>query len=138
VSPPSLSEKRTTVLFIDDDEEDLNLWSKGLIQCSAHYSILQAKTVKAGLELFERNCIDCVLLDLDLPHESGFEVLIALLAERKQLLKPVIVLTRLYNPVLREMTLGNGACEYVIKHHSSPQTLHEAIQKAIGSVGECD
>ena len=135
MSPPSLSDKRTTVLFIDDDEEDLNLWSEGLTRCSADYSILKARTVKAGLELYEHNCIDCVLLDLDLPHESGFEVLIALLAERKQLLKPVIVLTRLYNPVLREMTLGNGACEYVIKHQSSPQALHEAIQKAIGSVG---
>ena len=131
MSAPNLSDKPITVLFIDDDEEDLNFWSEGLVQCSPVYSILKAQTVKAGLELYHRHSIDCVVVDLDLPYESGFEVLITLLGQSKQLLKPVIVLTRLYNPVLRKMTLDNGACACVIKQHSSPQALHDAIQKAI-------
>ena len=65
----------TTVLFIDDNPADLDFWSHGLRECSSAYSTLTATDIKSGLHLYQSQKVDCVILDLDLSGESGFEAL---------------------------------------------------------------
>jgi CheY-like chemotaxis protein len=123
----------TTVLFIDDDAEDLQHWSNALHDVSPSYSILKALNGQAGLDLCRYQKVDCVVLDLDLP-DSGFKVLFDLIPDRTRPKIAVVMLTRLHHPVLHEMALHNGAQACLIKQLTTATTLDEAIRKAVASV----
>ena len=73
-----------TVLLIDDEPRELELWSSALRGCSTHYSVLEAASGQEGLELLRHQEVDCVILDLDLPSSSGFQFFLDLVPNRKQ------------------------------------------------------
>jgi DNA-binding NarL/FixJ family response regulator len=125
----------TSVLFIDANEADRTHFIEGMKLCSPDYVIHEATNVGAGLELYQSQRIDCVVLELDLPGRSGFEVLINLipLAHRPQV--AVVVLTRLTHRGIWELAESNGAVAGLFKPHTSPEDLHHAIQCAIAQVG---
>jgi CheY-like chemotaxis protein len=123
-----------TVLFIDDNFEDLERWSQALTDTSPGYSILQATNEYAGLRLFQNQKIHCVVLDLDLAGGSGFEVLFNLIPDRRRPQIAVVVLTRLMYPNLHEMLLHNGAQACLVKQHTSAIILDESIRNAIASI----
>jgi len=123
----------TTVLLLDDNPLDLESWSKGLKDCSSNYVIVQSDGVTPAIELCRRQKFDCVVLDLDLPNSSGFEVLFALAPDRRRPETPMIVLTRLVSPVLHRMVLEHGAHACLVKQRTTAQHLHEAVQGAMRS-----
>jgi DNA-binding NarL/FixJ family response regulator len=123
-----------TVLMIDDNAEDLDSWSKLLVESSAQYLILKAQTVRAGLDLCQYQEVDCVVLDLDMDDSSGFEVLLHLIPDRKRPEIAVVVLTRLKNPTLHETVLHHGAQACLVKQCTSARNLDDAIKKAIASI----
>src|SRR5207344_3326511 len=91
------SERPTTsVLFIDGNDSDRTFFADGLKSCSSDYLILEATDGESGLDLYRRSQrIDCVVLELDLPDRSGFEVLVTLVPIASRPNVAVIVLTRL-------------------------------------------
>jgi len=127
-----------TVLMIDDNPEDLESWSKLLGEFSSQYSILKAQTVRAALDLCQYQKVDCVVLDLDMNHSSGFEVLLRLIPDHKRPRVAVVVLTRLRNANLHETALYQGAQACLVKQLTSARDLDEAIQKAVVSVAPND
>ena len=134
---PSVSDRHEstlTVLIIDDNADDLTAWSGRLQRCAHQYSILEADSVSSALERCKDQPIDCVVLDLDLPQSSGFELLFELVPDRHHPKVPVIILDRLRNPALHQMTLDNGAQACLVKGLTSPEDLAAAIQKAIKTV----
>ena len=124
----------TTILLIDDNPDDLAMWSKALQTSTAHYSVLTATSGEGALDLLRHEQIDCVLLDLDLPEVSGFELLFRLVGDRKAPETPVVVLTRLWNPTLHQLTLENGAQAHLVKSRTSIQHLEKAIKQALAAV----
>src|SRR5215217_5100431 len=124
-----------TVLLIDDNPLDLESWSKKLKDCSSSYVIAQCDGVTPALELCRHQKFDCVVLDLDLPDSSGFEVLFTLAPDRKCPEIPMIVLTRLISPVLHRLVLEHGAHACLVKQRTSAQDLHDAVQSAMRSAG---
>src|SRR5690242_18175308 len=67
----------TSVLLIDGNDTDRAYFAEGVKSCSPDYLILEAKDGASGLDLYRRSQrVDCVVLELDLPDRSGFEVLI--------------------------------------------------------------
>ena len=125
---------RTTVLFIDDNPADLDFWSQSLRECSPTYSTLTATDIKSGLHLYQSQKVDCVILDLDLSGESGFEALFALIPNRHRPSVPVVVLTKLPYPYLHDMVLHNGAFACLHKQQHSARDLEKAIQQAMASI----
>ena len=124
----------TTVLFIDDNDEDLKYWGEGLKNYSSHnYTVLDASSGEAGLELCRSERIDCVVLDLDMP-ESGFYVLFNLVRDRTRPQIAVVILSHLLLPNLLEMAKQNGAQACLVKQDTSAADLDNAIQKAVASV----
>ena len=102
-NPPQAS--TTTVLFIDDNDEDLKYWCEGLKNYSSHnYTVLDAPSGEAGLELCRSQRIDCVVLDLDMP-ESGFYVLFDLVRDRTRPQIAVVILSHLLLPQLNRRNL---------------------------------
>ena len=125
------SSTHDTVLFIDDHSEDLGSWSNRLQKCSSRYAVVTVSSAEGALVFLRHQRVDCVVLDLDVPQSSGFELLLALIPDRQHPRIPVIVLTRVRNPALHRMTLENGAHACSVKEGTSPQDLDNAIQHGI-------
>jgi CheY-like chemotaxis protein len=130
---PSQSTVPSTVLIIDDNEEDLKYWSDSLRQAASHFTVLECSNATDGLELCRSHAVDCVVLDLDMP-ESGFHVLLELIPERQRPKVAVVVLTHLPHPNLFEMAKHNGAQACLLKQSTSPQDLEQTIQQAVNAV----
>ena len=67
-----MSEKRKTVLIVDDDEGMRETLTAMLRR---DYRVLRAATGEFALQVLEKEDIDLMLLDVRLPGISGFEVL---------------------------------------------------------------
>jgi DNA-binding response OmpR family regulator len=108
-----------TVLVIEDD----SAIRRGLCDALtfAGYEVLQAADGLAGMERAQRATFDLVLLDIVLPHHSGFEILQALRDHRPG--TPVIVLSARGEETDRVTGLKLGADDYVVKPFSIRELL---------------
>lgn len=108
-----------TVLVIEDD----SAIRRGLCDALtfAGYEVLQAADGLAGMEKAQRATFDLVLLDIVLPHHSGFEILQALRDHRPG--TPVIVLSARGEETDRVTGLKLGADDYVVKPFSISELL---------------
>src|SRR5437868_6226697 len=120
------------VLFIDGNSNDRALYGGGLRNCSADYQIIEAIDGQSGIAAYRAQRIDCVILELDLPVVSGFEVLVDLVPLVRRPNIAVIVLTRLTDRGLYTLARNNGAYVCFNKSHTSSDDLHRAINRAIG------
>ena len=83
----------TTVLLIDDDPQYRVYYAHRLHKSSSNYDVVEAVTGRSGLDICARQPIDCVVLEIDLPDMSGFEVLARLVPRVFHPEIAVIVLT---------------------------------------------
>ena len=70
----SSASNRHTILYIEDNPANLNLVSQA-IKRRPNISLLTALEPQLGLELARSNKLDAILLDINLPHMNGFEVM---------------------------------------------------------------
>src|SRR4029078_3492984 len=98
-----------SVLLIDGSKNQRTYWADQLKRCTSVYEIVEAPDGQSGLDLYRSRRIDCVLLELSLPDQSGFETLVNLvpIASRPQV--AVIVLTLLTHPGVWRLAKENGA-----------------------------
>ena len=112
---------RHTLVLADDHE----LVARGLATLLApHHDV--AAVVHSGAELLGclgrgRLRVDCVLLDLSMPLQSGLDVLPELRRRWPEL--KVLMLTMHADRVLAEAALGLGAAGYVPKDAALPELL---------------
>ena len=126
----------TTVLLIDDDPQYRNYYAHRLHASSSNYDVLEAATGQSGLDICARQPIHCVVLELDLPDMSGFEVLAKLVPRAYHPEIAVIILTRLSNPFLLDIAIKNGAQAALQKTLVSGDLLAPSIIRAISRVQE--
>jgi FixJ family two-component response regulator len=91
----------------------------------------EAETFASGEEFLaalETRTPDCVVLDLHMPHVSGFDVQARMAEENLHI--PVIVITGHDSPEARARALGEGASAYLCKPLDG-QALKEAILSAV-------
>lgn len=74
--------------------------------------------------------IEVVLLDLGLPELNGYRSFRAIDAATNCKV-PVVILTADDRSVSRDLTVGFGASDYLIKDHVSPAQLRESLLNAI-------
>ena len=99
-----------TLLFIEDD--DAIRLALSLALEDEGYSVREAPNGTEGLESFERQPVDLVLLDLRLPDMSGFEVCRSL---RSKSIVPIIIITAQTDTIDMVAGLEAGADDYVTK-----------------------
>ena len=125
--------KPPTVLLIDDNCEDRAQWAAALKRPPFEFVILEASCGDSGFKLYERQRIDCVVLDLEMP-ESGLFTLLRLIPDPTQRHLPVVILTKLAEPPLIKLMKSLGAYECLIKDYCSPDRLANTIREAIAVV----
>lgn len=123
-------EKKRTVLIVDDSPGPRSALQMIL---EPFYTVYTAADGTEALQCFQREKIDLVTLDLEMPGISGFEVL----QEMKNLKEdvPVIIITAHNNlPRIREV-ISQGAVNFL----SKPFVIHEVtsvVRKALSLGGK--
>jgi CheY-like chemotaxis protein len=125
----------TSILLIDSSKKQRTLWADRLKSCSSDYEIFEAEDGQSGLDLYRSRRVDCVVLELSLPDQSGFETLVNLvpIASRPQV--AVIVLTLLTHPGVWRLAKENGAYTCLGKDFTTGEDLYKTIQRAVAFVG---
>jgi len=125
-------ETQTEILVIDDETSirkilEITLQSNG-------YTILQAATAREGLQMTAAHSPVLIILDLDLPDESGH---VTLKKMREWFGKPVIILSVLNSEEDIVTALDNGANDYLIKPFRTGELLAR-IRSALRSTTQED
>jgi CheY-like chemotaxis protein len=126
----------TSVLLIDGNDSDRAYFATQLTDRSPHYKILEATDGEAGLALYRSRRMDCVVLALELPDQSGYKVLVDLVPIASRPNVAVIVLTNRLQRGLQEIARQNGAYACFVKQFMSGEDLDRAIQRAVAFVGQ--
>jgi DNA-binding NarL/FixJ family response regulator len=126
----------TSVLFIDGSKNQRAHWADQLKHCSLDYEILEASDGQSGLDLYRSRRIDCVVLELGLPDQSGLQTLVELVPIASRPRVAVIVLTQMTERGVSDLARQNGAYACFVKQHTSGEDLDRAIQRAIAFVGQ--
>ena len=128
-SPPT-----TSVLLIDGSKNQRTYWADQLKRCYPDYLMLEAEDRESGLALYRSRRIDCVVLELSLPDESGFQTLMDLVPIASRPHVAVVVLTLMTHPSVWELAKQNGAYVCLAKKFTSGDDLDKAIQRAMAFV----
>lgn len=118
------------ILVVDDDLELLRLIAFTLRQSS--YLVVEAQDGPSALEAAERESPDLVLLDVNLPRLSGFEVLKRL--RTSGFAAPVLMLTVRSSEEDQVQGLDLGADDYLTKPFS-PRTLLARVRALLRRAG---
>jgi DNA-binding response OmpR family regulator len=118
------------ILVVDDDLDLLSLISFSLRQ--AGYLVIEAKDGRMALAAFERDQPDLAILDVNLPHLSGLEVLKKIRADG--MTTPVLFLTVRSSEQDQVEALDLGADDYLTKPFS-PRTLLARVRALLRRAG---
>jgi CheY-like chemotaxis protein len=119
----------TKVLIIDESQAERYLIRRDLGLSSLHYQVYEAEDGRSGLALTAEVNPDCILLDLKLPDQSGFQVLQQLIGDGRPPKRAVIVFTVLSTTSLRDKALSLGAADFLIKGRTDPAGLDRPFDK---------
>jgi len=121
-----------TILIVDDSESDRLVYRRYLQSDRDHnYCILEAETLEEGLELWQSETPDVVLVDYRLPDGDGLEFLEILVEGEEEVSPklPVIFLTGNGDERTAVKAMKLGAINYLIKEDLTPFVLCHNIQK---------
>jgi FixJ family two-component response regulator len=117
------------LIAVVDDEASVRVALQRLIRSAG----LDVKTFPSGteaLEFMQTRQPDCIVLDLHMPGDNGFEVQSRLALAGIQV--PVIVITGHDTPESRSRAMAGGAVDYLLKPVDD-RILLDAISAAIGA-----
>jgi two-component system, chemotaxis family, chemotaxis protein CheY len=115
------------IVIVDDDDDIRELLLRTLPRDG--FEILEARDGHEALALLEREELDLLLLDWNMPNATGGDVLAELARQERTV--PVIVLTADDDPARREIAEALGAAAFLAKPFS-PIELLNAIERLLG------
>ena len=134
--PPNPDPPTTSVLFIDSSKKQRTYWAEQLKGVSPNYLIVEAKDRETALTLFRSRGFDCVVLELALGDQQGFQLLVDLVPNPRRPQVAVVVLTHMTQTGIWELARLNGAHGCLVKDYITGKDLDQAIQRAVAFVGQ--
>jgi two-component system, NarL family, invasion response regulator UvrY len=111
-------------ILIVDDHLLVREGVRALFAADPNTQVFAALSSDEALSSYRENAPDVLLLDINLPQSSGFEILTRLLIEDPH--AKIIVFSMYTEPIYVAHALNAGACGYVSKH-ANPSELIEAV-----------
>ncbi len=112
-----------TLLLVDDEPANLDLL-EALLLSAGYERLVRTSDAREVLPLVRRHAPDLVLLDLNMPHRHGLELLTDLQAATPAgEYRPVLVLTADVTWEAREQALSRGARDFVTKPFDTTEVL---------------
>lgn len=123
---------RRRILIVEDDAADRAILRRLLREHEGEYELLEATSGAAGLELYQREHPDCVLLDFYLSDMTGADFISQLHGSRDRVgAVPVALLTAKHDPGFAARVLASGAQDYILKGSLNSQGLAQVIENVI-------
>lgn len=116
------------VLIVDDEPLNLKLLERRLQQVG--YRAVSAESGQQALEVLNREPVDAVLLDVQMPEMDGFEVLRAIRAHAQWGALPVLMLSADGSQDTVTQCQHFGADDYLVKPYHTPD-LHIRLAVAL-------
>jgi putative two-component system response regulator len=111
-----------TILLVDDEPVNVKLLDRALGN-NGYRNLLSTTDPRTVLDLFQKHEPDLIILDLNMPHMDGFEVMRQLRSLGRDDLPPILILTAQYDQEHRVRALQSGASDYVTKPFSVEELL---------------
>jgi DNA-binding response OmpR family regulator len=115
------------ILLVEDSPSQAVRFKTILEENGCH--VTWAKTGEAGLETASQNEFNLIILDIELPGMSGFEVCRELKTTPEVADIPVVMLTTRDRAEDAIMGLGNGAVDYIPKDPFAELVLLETMKQ---------
>jgi len=117
-------DKVKCIFLVDDNPVNLKV---GRTALQEHYAVLTIPSGSKLLSVLKKTKPDLILLDVEMPEMSGYDVIKELKADPETREIPVIFLTGKTDPENERMGYSLGAVDYICKPFS-PQLLLEKIE----------
>ena len=121
-----MSERRKTVLIVDDDEGMRDTLTAMLRR---DYRVLRAATGEFALQILSKEDVDLMLLDVRLPGISGFEVL-KIVRENYPRIEVIVI------SVTKELDVAIEAMRYGAYHYISKEFDLEGVRTLVANASE--
>lgn len=108
-----LTENEKLILLIDDDITMVNYLKENFEKCG--YMVLAAVSGEKALKLFYDHKPDCILLNIHLPDQNGFEILETILEKAHSYFIPIILLSSDDKKETRMKGYRQGAVDFIAK-----------------------
>jgi len=107
--------KNANILIVDDQQANIDVLT-GLLDTKGFTNYMTTSDSRKVVNLFEEFKPDLLLLDINMPHLNGFQIMIQL----KVLIPtdsyfPILVLTADMTPESKQKALSGGATDFLIK-----------------------
>ena len=109
-------------LVLIEDSKNLALALKGALELNGH-EVIWVEDGRQGLMSVKKNNPAAVLLDLMLPHISGFEICKAIKTDSSIFKTPVIIMSTLADYESKQKAQEAGADYFIEKPYSLKETL---------------
>ncbi len=114
--------KHRPILIIDDEPANLRLLSKTL-KSAEHINTKEVQDPRDAIETYISFKPDIILLDLNMPHLNGYQVIEKLNALKDPMLPPIMVITAQDDRESVYKALALGARDYITKPFDSRELL---------------
>ncbi|SFX43168.1 HD-GYP domain-containing protein [Marinospirillum alkaliphilum] len=105
---------QSNILIVDDEPANLRLLDK-MLGGQGYVNRILVQDPREVLSKFEQQRIDLVLLDINMPHLDGYQVMEQLMALELPLLPPIVILTAQNSKDYLLRALAGGARDFISK-----------------------
>ncbi len=120
------------IMIIDDNPHDQDIFRRFLQRDKKEqYSFVMADTGEKGLEHYETERLDCILLDYNLPDIDGLELLEKMSGPDAPPKTPIIFLTGQGDETIAVEAMKLGASDYLIKDKVNSDILLRSVHYSI-------
>ncbi len=121
-----------SILIIDDCPEDREMLIRYFDQMTQRtFRIIQTDSGEEGWKICQKEKLDCIFIDYQLPDLDGLEFIELLGKEEEQRFLPVLMLTGQGNESVASEAMKCGASDYLVKSKLTSEGLFRAVTRAI-------
>lgn len=122
---------RSVSILVVDDSVTTRTLEKSILE-AAGFAVAVATDGLEALAALQREHVDIVVSDVDMPRLDGFELTRRIKADPRTRDLPVVLVTRLESSEQQEQGLDAGADAYLLKRTFDQRVLLETIQRLVG------
>ena len=123
----------TNILIVDDNPDDLRLYTKLILDAGNHYQVFTAVTAEEAYAIFDQQPVDCAFIDFHMPDANGLRLIERLREKSAGRVLPLILFTGDGSQKIQAEAARRGAMYYMLKdmENLTPDLMDQIIRKVM-------